>query len=387
LAQWHDYHYYYGHVMWDIEVFAVPVLLLTQPHAARAILDFRSRSIGAARHNARLNGYRGLQFPWQASPRAGEEAAPGGGSAAAYEHHVTPNVALAFARYAHTTGDGNFERDRAWPVLEGVAEWIESRVTKTDRGYEILGAYGIAEREELSDNSAYVNLTAKLALQEAIACAQRHHFRPGNSWGRIADHLVVPIDAETAVIQDHDGYRPDEEKGPTPAPLAALFPAGYRPAAPIERATIEFYLSLADEYLGSPMLSALYPTWASRVGDRQRAASLFEEGYAKFTSDRFGNIHEYRMDKFPEQPVSGPFLANLAGALLNCYYGLPGLEPDSDDPSTWARRPIVMPAGWNGIEVESLWIRGRRATLRAYHGQAKAQLEYHSTTDTQQHDG
>ena len=45
-----------------------------------------------------------------------------------------------------------------------------------------------------------------------------------------------------------------------------------------------------------------------------------------------------------------------------------------------------MPAGWDGIEVESLWIRGRRATLRAYHGQATAQLEYHSPTDTQQHD-
>ena len=25
LATWHDYHYYYGHVMWDIETFVVPV--------------------------------------------------------------------------------------------------------------------------------------------------------------------------------------------------------------------------------------------------------------------------------------------------------------------------------------------------------------------------
>ena len=71
LSRWHDYHYYYGHVMWDIEAFAVPVLLLTQPHAARSILDFRARTADAAHSNAQLNGYRGLQFPWEAAP--GEE--------------------------------------------------------------------------------------------------------------------------------------------------------------------------------------------------------------------------------------------------------------------------------------------------------------------------
>ena len=45
LATWHDYHYYYGHVMWDIETFVVPVLSLLQPHAAESILDYRTRSL------------------------------------------------------------------------------------------------------------------------------------------------------------------------------------------------------------------------------------------------------------------------------------------------------------------------------------------------------
>ena len=47
LATWHDYHYYYGHVMWDIETFAVPVLSLLQPDAAESILDYRSRNLSA----------------------------------------------------------------------------------------------------------------------------------------------------------------------------------------------------------------------------------------------------------------------------------------------------------------------------------------------------
>src|SRR4029450_3810825 len=55
LAQWTDYHYYYGHVMWDIETFGIPPLTVFQPHAARAVLDFRSRSLDAARRNADLH--------------------------------------------------------------------------------------------------------------------------------------------------------------------------------------------------------------------------------------------------------------------------------------------------------------------------------------------
>lgn len=40
LATWRDYHYYYGHVMWDIEAFAVPALCMLQPDAAAALLGY-----------------------------------------------------------------------------------------------------------------------------------------------------------------------------------------------------------------------------------------------------------------------------------------------------------------------------------------------------------
>lgn len=42
LAYWPNYHYYRGHVMWDIETFVVPTLILSQPNAARTLLEFRS---------------------------------------------------------------------------------------------------------------------------------------------------------------------------------------------------------------------------------------------------------------------------------------------------------------------------------------------------------
>ncbi len=38
---------------------------------------------------------------------------------------------------ADVTGDEAFLRDKAWPVLSGVAEWVKSRVTKRRGKYEI----------------------------------------------------------------------------------------------------------------------------------------------------------------------------------------------------------------------------------------------------------
>ena len=49
LSYWPDYHYYRGHVMWDIEAFALPPLLLTDPDAARSLLDFHEPTRGRLR--------------------------------------------------------------------------------------------------------------------------------------------------------------------------------------------------------------------------------------------------------------------------------------------------------------------------------------------------
>lgn len=95
LASWPNYNYYYGHVMWDIDAFCVPPLLLIQPDAARSLLDFRARRQDAAWACAKLHGHRGLRFPWEAAPLSGEEASPGAGSAAVNAAHVSLHVARA----------------------------------------------------------------------------------------------------------------------------------------------------------------------------------------------------------------------------------------------------------------------------------------------------
>jgi hypothetical protein len=374
LARWPDYHYYYGHVMWDIEFFSVPVLTLLYPAAARTLLEYRSGVLPAARANAKLNGYRGLQFPWESGQMYGEESAPGKGSASHFEDHVSLDVAWSFGHFADVTGDEGFGREHVWPVLQGVADWVCSRVTRTERGHEIRRSMGIAEREMPTDNQAFTNMAAVVVLQQAIALGERLDKDVDPRWLEIAETVVIPRDSRTGVIRSHDGHRMTETKGPTPDPLAGLFPLGYVADPDDERATIEAYLKVADKYLGSPMLSALYGVWAAWVGDRRRSLALFERGFRRFVTERFLQPLEYDSAVFPDEGRAGPFCANLSGFLQGCLFGLPGLRVDGGDPGAWSRRRVVLPAGWQAIEVDRVWVRGASGHLIARHGAARTEI-------------
>jgi trehalose/maltose hydrolase-like predicted phosphorylase len=74
------------------------------------------------------------------------------------------DVAMAFIAYYQISGDEVFLRERAWPVVKGVADWIESRVTKTKRGYEILFVTGIDEGTDNVGNDSFTNIICKTVL-------------------------------------------------------------------------------------------------------------------------------------------------------------------------------------------------------------------------------
>jgi trehalose/maltose hydrolase-like predicted phosphorylase len=373
LATWHDYTYYFGHVMWDVDAFCVPPLLFFQPDAARVILDFRTRGLAAARSNARLSGREGLQFPWEAAPLTGQEAAPGGGDSAAHEDHGSLHTARAFGLYADVTGDEAFLKEDAWPVLSGVADWIVSRTTRTRRGLEILRTVGPAEVPDPPDNDAFTIMAAIQVLRRAIRAAEQIGRTVPTEWAEAADELYLPIRSD-GVIAAHDGFRVSEPKGATPSPLAGLFPYDHPSPERERQNTLDFYLKHWAEYVGAPMFPALYTTWAALAGDRDLSLKLFEEGYAAYDQARFHQCLEYRPDHPDSQVRAGPFFANLGGMLLGLMLGLTGVVIDDGDPQSWPRRPVVLPKGWTAIEIGRVWVRGRSMRLVARQGADRAEL-------------
>ena len=375
LASWHDYHYYYGHVMWDIDAFCIPPLILTQPDAVEALLHFRTRGVAAARANARLSARQGLQFPWQSAPVTTQEAAPAGGDAAAHEDHASLHTARAFAYHADITGERVFLAEKAWPILCGVADWIVSRVTRTRRGYEMLRSMGPAEVPEPPDNDSFTLMGSHDVLCRAIRAAESLGREVPDRWVEVRDKLYLPR-REDGAIASHDDFRISEDKGATPSPLGGLFPFDYPTSDEERRATLDLFLAHWRDYVGAPMLPALYTVWAALTGDRELALKLFEEGYAAYDFPRFHQCLEYRQDHPDSKVNAGPFFANLGGMLMGLLYGLTGLVIDDGDPAEWPRRPVVLPKGWQAVEVERLWVRGKPARLSARQGAERAELTF-----------
>jgi trehalose/maltose hydrolase-like predicted phosphorylase len=53
------------------------------------------------------------------------------------EEHITPDVAVGVWESTRLSGDDDFGRHEAWPLLRDVARWVISRGQFTARGFEI----------------------------------------------------------------------------------------------------------------------------------------------------------------------------------------------------------------------------------------------------------
>ena len=367
LAYWPNYHYYHGHVMWDIETFTVPPLLLLAPDSAHALLDYRFRHLTAAHHNAAMHGWRGAMYPWESCPEHGEESTPG---ARPYtEDHVSSDVALAFAGYIQATGDADYARRVAWPVVRSVAEWIVSRVLPTKRGYEIRATVGPREVYQLVDNNAYTNMSAATALRAAADCASMIGETAPVLWRDIADRLTLPRDRRRGAIINHDGAKLSESQGGVPESAAGLFPIGYRVSAEEERATYRYAaVEQAPLYVGAPMLSALLPAYAARAGEAALAVELLERGYGDFINEPFLEPDEYPRSR-TDRPRASPMFANLSGYLTSVLYGFTGISWATAILGPGRSTPLRCPRAG---EV-STWIgSGSEALLRhSMHGKAR----------------
>ncbi len=357
---------YSGLVFWDAETFMFPALLMAQPKAARAMLDYRFRCLPRARDNARLNGFQGIQFPWE-SGVTGSEVGFTSWPNAIIEHHVSLDIALAFAQYVHATGDEFFFKEKAWPVLQGVAEWIVSRVTRTSRGYEIRHVTCVDENCGNIHNNAYTNIAAIMVLREASRFAERLGYAVPASWTAVESDMFIPIDSDSGRILQHDGACTD-----SPEVLACFYPLGYSYSNKVDEATARHGLELAQRCEGGPMFPSVYAAWACRWNERSLGRH-FLEGMLRYRVDPFYQFNEF----WPDAPVSRfgwwitpqtLFHTNLGGLLMTLMMGLPRLRLGEGEPTAWFKDPVVLPEGWREISMDRIWLKDRPWRLVARQG-------------------
>ena len=270
---------YYGHVFWDSDTWMFPALVLTHPDVARSMVDFRARTLPAARANARANGYRGAQYPWEADEIGAETTPHFAAQNASSEIHVNGDVALAQWQYYLATGDSAWLAREAFPVIRETANFWVSRSTfdSTDGRYHIANVVSVSEGLIGVTDDAYTNAVARRNLEIATLASRRLGRRVDPRWAGVGAKLHLPYDSASGFYRTYQGA-PDSTLGDV-TPLLAT-----RSGVPMSARAKRAHLDQAVRQLlkgggGAMMGSTLLSVGAAELGNRAMVDSLLPHSY------------------------------------------------------------------------------------------------------------
>ncbi|XP_025937840.1 protein-glucosylgalactosylhydroxylysine glucosidase isoform X3 [Apteryx rowi] len=310
---------YWGHVFWDQDTWIFPSILLFYPEAARAILEYRIRTLGGALRNAQEQGYEGAKFPWE-SAATGREVCPEE-IYGAQEIHVTGDVLMAFEQYYHTTQDQKlFREDGGWHLVGAVAQYWCSRMVwnEEEQCYHIKGVMPPDEYHYRVDNSVYTNALAQRSLNFAADVARDFLVPVPEEWVECAKKVKVPFDAEKKYHPEYDGYSPGEPVKQADVVLLG-FPLMYPMSPEVRRNDLEMYESVT--VLNGPAMTwSMFAVGWLELKEAQKAQNQL--------SKCFSNITEPFKIWVENSDGSGAvnFLTGMGGFLQAVLFGYTGFR-------------------------------------------------------------
>jgi trehalose/maltose hydrolase-like predicted phosphorylase len=341
---------YYGHVFWDSDTWMFPSLLLTHPDVAHSLVAFRARTLGAARDNAKANGFAGAMYPWEADERGVETTPYFAVQNAKSEIHITGDVAQAQWQYYLATGDSAWLAREGYPVIRATAEFWVSRSTRDSMGsYHIGNVVSVAEGLIGVTDDAYTNAVARKNLEIAAAASRVVGKTADPRWSEIADHLHMPYDSASGFYRTYEGA-PDSTLGDV-TPLLA-YPLGIPMGARVKRAHIEQAVNkLLTEGEGAMMGSTLLSVGAAELGDRALLDSLLPHSYQDHVKGPFLMLSETPTNDAVD------FLTGAGGFLQQVIYGYSGLRlGEKGLDSTFAP---MLPSTVTRLTLRNIHVRGK----------------------------
>ncbi|XP_077719894.1 protein-glucosylgalactosylhydroxylysine glucosidase isoform X3 [Canis aureus] len=331
------------------DLWMFPTVLLFQPEAARALLEYRIRTLDGALDNARKLGYQGAKFAWE-SAGSGREVCPED-VYGAQEIHVNGAVVLAFQLYYHATQDVQlFRKAGGWDVVRAVAEFWCSRVewSPEEEEYQLKGVMPPDEYHSGVDNSVYTNVLVQSNLRFAAALARDLGRPVPTEWLAVAEKIKVPFDPRQDFHPEFDGYQPGEEVKQADVVLLG-YPVPFHLSPHTRRRNLEIY-EAATSPRGPAMTWSMFAVGWMELKDPRRAQDFLERSFA--------NIAEPFKVWTENADGSGAvnFLTGMGGFLQAALCGFTGFRITGAgvtfDP--------MCPAGVSAVRVQGLCYQGNR---------------------------
>lgn len=366
---------YDGHVFWDTEMFVLATLRHTYPAASADALRWRALTLPAAREHAARLGLAGAAFPWRTIN--GQECSgywPAGTAA----FHVNADIADAMLRHVDTTGDDEFERDVALPVLVETARlWRCLGHHDRDGRFRIDGVTGPDEYSALMDNNVYTNLMAQRNLRGAADVVIRHpdeaaalgaDAEEAASWRDAAEDMLVPYDERLGIHPQSEGFTEHAvwDFSATPADqypllLTAPYFSLYRMQV-VKQADLVLAMHVCDDAFTADEKVRNFAYYErltvrdSSLSAATQAVIAAEVGQLDLAHDYLGEAALMDLRDINRNTQDGLHLASLAGTWSALVAGFGGMRTGTGEHIRFAPR---LPGGLTRLSFR-LHHRGRR---------------------------
>lgn len=336
---------YDGHAFWDTEMFVLPVLTFTLPHAAADALRWRHSTLELARERARQLGLPGAAFPWRTIH--GEECSgywPAGTAA----FHVNADIAHAVEQYRTATDDAAFEREVGLELLVETARLWRGLGHHDARGrFRIDGVTGPDEYTAVADNNLYTNLMAARNLHAAAAAVERDPRRAAElgtgaeeaaSWREAAEAMTITYDEELGVHCQSEGFTVHERWNfaatrPDQYPLLLHFPYFdlYRKQV-VKQADLVLAMQVCGEAFTDEQKARNFEYYEaltvrdSSLSAGTQAVLAAEVGHLDLAYDYLGEAALMDLDDLEHNTRDGVHIASLAGSVIATIAGFGGLR-------------------------------------------------------------
>lgn len=206
---------YHQYVWWDSEIYQMPYFIYTAPQTARHLLEYRYKTLAQAKENAAKAGYRGARYAF-CSGITGEECVWSFCNHPFMQDHISADVAFSVLHYDAVTGDRDFMEKYGYEILFSCLEYWLSRVTPTERGFEILRVTGTDEHHPFVNNDAYTNYMVRFIAERGCRILRERadsfdfaKIGADDAFARqladLRDRLYLPVE-DGGMIPQFDGY-------------------------------------------------------------------------------------------------------------------------------------------------------------------------------------
>jgi len=203
---------------WDMDFHMFPYYLMTKPHRARKLLEYRYSQLPQYRENARRWGAKGAQVPWETNTRGREETAPWL-CLQEREIHISADAAYMFKHYADITGDRGVIQDMGAEFAFETARFYSSRLkwNEANARYELPDVGCPDQYHTFADNNVFISLWAQWNLAyaaelfskpELVSVAERIGVdaAEADEWREMADKLFIHEPNADGIVEEFDGF-------------------------------------------------------------------------------------------------------------------------------------------------------------------------------------